>query len=373
MKHTYLIIGSLAFAAALSACHKKNDKQHEAEGIPSVEVALPEIDSVVLHKTYPGTLYSGSVVDVMARVNGQFIGQSFQGGDHVKAGQLLCTLESTRYADAVKQARASLATAKSEYDYASRHYEAMNKALEVDAVSQMEVIQSKSAMEQAQAAIRNAEATLETALTNLSYCTIRAPQSGTISEAVMNVGNYINGEGAPVKMATIYNNEYLDATFNIEDSQYEKMVGRNGGASGPLYRAMPLKFAEELPHSYTADLHYESPSVNTSTGTILLKGKVKNINDELKNGMYVTVSLPYGVDPKAILVKDASIGTDQLGKYLYVVNDSDKVVLTHIETGDVYRDSLRIVTKGLKPGQRYVTKALLTVRAGEKVKPVLTR
>jgi multidrug efflux pump subunit AcrA (membrane-fusion protein) len=102
----------------------------------------------------------------------------------------------------------------------------------------------------------------------------------------------------------------------------------------------------------------------------MLKGKVKNIDNELKDGMYVTVSLPYGKMPKAILVKDASIGTDQLGNYLYLVNDSNKVVYAPIEVGEIFRDSLRVVTKGVKAGDRYVTKALLTVRAGETVKPV---
>ena len=70
-----------------------------------------------------------------------------------------------------------------------------------------------------------------------------------------------------------------------------------------------------------------------------------------------------------MLIKDAAIGTDQLGKYVYVVNDSDKVVYTPITVGDVYRDSMRIVNSGLSPDSRYVTRALLKVRDGMKVKP----
>ena len=84
-------------------------------------------------------------------------------------------------------------------------------------------------------------------------------------------------------------------------------------------------------------------------------------------------SIPYGVDPKAVLVKDASIGTDQLGKYVYVVNDSNKVVYTPIKVGELYRDSLRIVESGLSKGDRYVAKALLTVRNGETVTPKLIK
>ena len=58
---------------------------------------------------------------------------------------------------------------------------------------------------------------------------------------------------------------------------------------------------------------------------------------------------------------------------MYVVNDSNKVVYTPIKVGDVFRDSLRIVESGLRPGDRYVTNALLTVRNGEGIKPVITK
>ena len=79
------------------------------------------------------------------------------------------------------------------------------------------------------------------------------------------------------------------------------------------------------------------------------------------------------MDPAALWVKDASISPYQLGKYIYVVNDSDKVVYTPIKVGDLYQDSLRIVNSGIKPGDRYVTKAMLKVRNGQTVKPVLTK
>ncbi|MDE6381605.1 MAG: efflux transporter periplasmic adaptor subunit, partial [Muribaculaceae bacterium] len=148
-------------------------------------------------------------------------------------------------------------------------------------------------------------------------------------------------------------------------------LGADSGKSGALYRNMPLTFQTALPHSYTADLYYVAPSVNTSTGSLELVGNVRNIDNELKDGMYVTVSLPYGTNPKAVIVKDAALSTDQLGKYLYVVNDSDKVVYTPVTVGPLYRDSLRVIEKGIKAGDRYVTEALLTVRNGMKVKPVL--
>lgn len=348
-------------------CKKKTE---ETTSIPSIEVTRPQVDSVVLHKTYPGNIRAMNTYDIVARVNGVIQKQYFTEGDYVQAGQLLYSIDPSKYQDLVNQARASLKTAESQYEYASRQYDAMKKAIEADAVSQMEVIQAESNMNVAKASIQNARAALATALENLGYCTIRAPHSGHIMIGAMNSGNYVNGEGAPVKLTTIYDDAQVKAAFEIEDGQYERMIGDNSELEDQLLRKIPLTFEQELPHKYTADLAYTSPNVNSSTGTLTLEGHLDNPYGELKDGMYVSVNLPYDTDPKAILINNASIGTDQLGKYVYVVNDSNKIVYTPIEIGEIYQDTLCIVTKGLSPKDRYVTKALLTVRNGMKVNPV---
>ena len=75
----------------------------------------------------------------------------------------------------------------------------------------------------------------------------------------------------------------------------------------------------------------------------------------------------------SIVVRDASIGTDQLGKYLYVVNDSNRVEYRRISAGSLVDDTLRLVTEGLEPYEKYVTKALLKVRNGMSVVPVMEK
>lgn len=372
MKRTYLIATIMILLAA-TGCKKGNEKELAGGGVPDIDVAEAFTDSVTLSKTYPGTLAAGISADVVAEVSGRILATHYKAGDYVSKGQRLFTIESTTYRDAVTKAEASLSTAKSQYDYYTKQYAAMKKALEADAVSQMEVLQAKSNMEQAAAAIREAEATLSTARKNLAHCTVVAPISGYISNGAPDPGNYVNGQGAPVKLCTIYDNAKMIAKFYLSDTQYEELLGRNGGISSSIYRSVPLHFKEPLGHDYTTDLYYVAPTVNESTGSILLQGRLENKDDELKDGMYVTISLPYGTEPKAVLVKDASIGSDQRGKYMYVVNDSNKVVYTPVEVGSVYQDSLRVINSGIKPGQKYVTKALLTVHRGETIKPVLTK
>ena len=83
--------------------------------------------------------------------------------------------------------------------------------------------------------------------------------------------------------------------------------------------------------------------------------------------------MPYEEVKEAILVHDASIGTDQLGKYLYIVNDSNRVEYRRIDVGALINDTMRLVTAGLKPNERYVTKALLKVRNGMPVTPIMDK
>lgn len=136
---------------------------------------------------------------------------------------------------------------------------------------------------------------------------------------------------------------------------------------------IPLIFSDSIGHQYYGDLSYVAPALDTSTGTLALQCKIPNTYNELRPGMFVKIDLPYKVEKNAILVKDASISTDQLGKYLYVVNDSNTVVYTPIKVGPLYRDSLRVVESGITPQSKYVTKALLKVKEGMKVKTHLVK
>lgn len=362
------LIFMTAVAMIMSSCHKKSSADGDAELL--VAVAMPEVDTVTLTKSYPGYLQAQAVVQLVARVNGYLRTKDYASGQFVNKGQVLFTIEDTQYRDALAQAEAQLATARSTYEYNKNNYEAMKKALESDAVARISVIQAESEMKNSLAAIHNAEAAVQSARTNLGYCTVRAPFNGHVTASGPDPGAYLAGAGSPVTLATIYDDSQMGAVFNIEDTQFMRMMDHKGDGHELDYARIPVTFEDTLPHRYTAKLSYISPEIDKSTGTLLLKAELDNSYGELKDGMYANITLPYAIVPDAILVKDASISTDQAGKYVYVVNDSNKVVYTPIKTGELVRDSMRIVTSGLTPQSRYVTQALLKVRDGMEVKPI---
>lgn len=363
-----MLPSAFLLAAIATGCGGDKTKSM-GEQTESVDVASPQVDSVVLHKQYPGYVSAEAESDIVARVNGYIRKKYFKDGDWLPAGAPLFTVESTTYADQVSKAEAALKTAEASYDYASKQYEAMKKALESDAVSKMEVIQAESNMEQAKASISTARASLQTARMMLGYCTIRTPFAGHVASPAYEVGDYVSGEVSPVVITRIYDDSVVKVNFSIDDDEYLSLTSSAAGRMVDLEK-VPVSFGDSILTEYVGKLDYRAPDVNKSTGTISLRVAIANPKGELKSGMYATVWLPTGVDPKAILVRDASIGTDQLGHYLYVVNDSDKVVYTPVQVGELYQDTLRIISSGIKPNDRYVTRALLKVRDGMKVRPI---
>ena len=351
----------------LAGCGEKKTASHRMMPTPEISVTHPIVKDIILTKEYPGYLSSEKTVDLVARVNGTLQTIAYAPGSHVRKGQVLFVIEPTVYQDNVTQAEAELNTAQANLEYAKNNYERMLEAVKSDAVSQIQVLQSKSNVATSQAAVSNAEAALNTARTNLSYCVVRAPYDGTISRNLIDAGSYVGGSLQPVKLATIYKDDQLYAYFNVADNQWIAMMMQKGGE---LPKEVSVNLGETGIKPYPAALDYLSPNVDLNTGTLNIRARLDNPKDILKSGLYVSVTLPYGEQKQALLVSDASIGTDQLGKFLYIVNDSDLVQYRHIEIGQLIGDSLRQVTGGLSPKDRYVTKALMKVREGMKIKPI---
>ena len=357
--------------SVLTGCKEKKDAG-AMKGMPTlaISVAKPIVKDITLTKDYPGYLTTEKTVNLVARVNGTLQSVSYAPGGRVKKGQLLFVIEPTLYNDKVAQAEAELKTAQAQLEYARNNYSRMKEAVKSDAVSQIQVLQSESSVTEGVAAVSNAEAALSTARTNLGYCYVRAPFDGTISKSTVDIGSYVGGSLQPVTLATIYKDDQMYAYFNVADNQWLEMSMNNQQPTKDLPKKIMVQLGKEGTESYPATLDYLSPNVDLNTGTLMVRANFDNPQGVLKSGLYVSITLPYGEADHAILVKEASIGTDQLGKFLYAVNDSDIVHYRHIEIGQLINDTLRQVLGGLSPQERYVTEALMKVRDGMKLKPI---
>jgi len=85
-------------------------------------------------------------------------------------------------------------------------------------------------------------------------------------------------------------------------------------------------------------------------------------------GYFVRVRVPYDKQENALLVPDVSLGSDQSGRYMLVVNGDDVVEQRKVQTGPLDGD-LRVIEDGLKPDDKVVVAGLLRVIPGQKVAP----
>ena len=361
---------ALSVLLFITGCGKK-ESSSPMETLP-VEVAKPWVENVTLTRDYPGYLKGETSVDIVGRVNGTLLSKLYPSGTRVKKGQTLFVVDPTLYQNAVKQAKANLKMAKANLNYAKNNYERMKEAIKTDAVSRIQLVQADTNVQSCEAEVSNAEAELKTAQVNLNYCYIKSPIDGIADLAEYADGAYISGEGNPVKLTTVYKYDKMYAYFDISDNQYLTFeLLRNPDTKIPeADHEVTLRVGADGAKTWQGKLNYLSPNFSLSTGTMRLRAELDNPDGVLKPGLYVSVTLPYAIAEKAVLVDNASIGTDQLGKYLYVVNDNNEVNVRHIEVGQLVDDNRRIVTSGLSPDERYVTKALMKVRQGMKIMPV---
>ena len=375
MKHPIPLL-LLALATALAGCSKRgSDPGASAGEVLPIQVAHPMVKDVVLTRQYPGYLSADAAVEVMCRVSGQLIQSNVSAGQRVRKGDVLWLIDPTPYRDAVRQAEATLKTAQAELAYAQSSYERMQEVIKSEAVSEIQLLQAEANVKKCEAALHSAEASLNTARTDLGYCQIVAPIDGQITKGNYSVGAYIPGGGSPVAMATIYKDDIMYANFTVADNQWlrQLLVEELTKHSADSTYYVTVRLGEGGALKWQARLDYLSPNISLSTGTLDVRAVLTDPSHLLKAGSYVTITLPVGCMSDALLVPDTSIGTDQLGKYLYVVSDSGVVHYRHIETGELIDDTLRIVKAGLRPTDLYVTQALLKVREGMHVSPVLTR
>ena len=78
MNKGIIIISAAAMTAMIVTGCSKKEHQSTAGIKPAVEVAYPQIDSVVLHREYPGRIAAGSEVDVVAEVNRRILRRNYE-------------------------------------------------------------------------------------------------------------------------------------------------------------------------------------------------------------------------------------------------------------------------------------------------------
>src|SRR5437660_202698 len=219
------------------------------------------------------------------------------------------------------------------------------------AVGQQQIDQDKAAVEEAEARIKVAEASLASAKLNLSFTQVRAPIGGRISRYYYTPGNLVTQD--QTLLTTIVTTDPMYAYFDVEERTFDRLVaGLNAaraaspGARPELPVLMALEGEDGYPHRGRLD--FINNQVNPSTGTVAVRGVFTNDRTDgglwsLVPGRFVRVRLPLGEPHRAQLVIDRAIGSDQGLKFVYTLGPENKVQYRRVKTGSLQEDGLRAI------------------------------
>jgi RND family efflux transporter MFP subunit len=341
-----------------------------------IPVVKPRTQSVSSYVEITGNAASVNAVKLIARVEGYLEQIHYEDGQFVKKGDLLFTIQQDQYKDQLQQAQAQVLAAQASLTYAKTEVVRYTALLKKDAATQVDVDTWTYKRAAAEAELLGAQAQVALAKLNLGYTEVRTPFDGIAGKHLIDPGNVVGGMGQQTALAEITQLDPIYVVANLSEQQVLQIrqnLGQHRLTFADL-RKVPVDVAlsDQTGFPLQGTIEYVAPGLDPATGTLLVRGILANPDRTLLPGFFVKMRLPTAkVDRNALLVPDRSLQEDQGGRYLLIVNKDDVVEQRYVQLGQL-DGSLRVIASGLKPDDRVVVGDLWRATPGTKVKPQLT-
>jgi multidrug efflux pump subunit AcrA (membrane-fusion protein) len=398
------LVTIVSAALLLTGCGAKKAVQ-TGESIKNVRTVKADVASVATNVEYPGKLEPVQQISVSPKSPGKVAAVKVDVGAHVKAGDLLFTLDAQDLQAQLRQQQASLELSKANltktegsgleqqmlsaeqslqkaqtaYNDAKDNYNKMKQLFDADAISKQdftnietrynsaqddldfaknnyELLKQKSGPESvniASAQLHQAKAGVDSMSVQLGNSEIRSPISGIVSTRNVDKGEIVS---SAVASFTIIDTTALMVSVDVSD----KMIGKI--TKGQI---IPVKISAAENATVNGIVDNVSPSSDAKTQLYTIKIKIDNSRNELKPGMFARAVLPAESRANVLLVPNSAVKTENNVQYIYIVADG-KVKKVAVETG-LSNDKVTEIKKPLKKGDLVIIEGQTFLNDGEKV------
>jgi RND family efflux transporter MFP subunit len=349
---------------------------------PEVSVAQPVRREVLDHVVFTGNVEAVHEVEIKARVSGFVTAVHFTDGQAVSEGDLLFTIDERPFEIARDSATAEVA--KQEAILAEQKSEVVRKEklLPKGAVTQEEYEIAVAKRDANAAMLAAAKAQLAQAELDLSFCRVTSPVTGRISRRFVDVGELVSGtEASATRLTAVASIDPVYVVFEADersvilarqraaakmaDTEEQTVEWRN---IKELAIPVDVQLVTDEGFPRRGVLDFVDIAVLAGTGTVRCRAVLENPERLLMPGMFVRARLPFGDPRSALLVPERAIGTDQGNKFVYVVDDNNRVAIRPVSLGFL-SEGLRVIDAGLSEADRVITSGLTRVRPGITVRP----
>jgi multidrug efflux system membrane fusion protein len=338
------------------------DHPARADAGKSARSAVPVRTAVVEKADFPvyltglGTVQGFNTVVVRSRVDGQINRIAFKEGQFVKEGDTLVEIDPRPYQAALDQAKAKKAQDEANLANANLDLQRYTKLGEFATRQQTDT--QRSTVAQLTAQIEADTASIENAQTQLDYATVKAPISGVVGLKQVDVGNIVNA-ATQTGIVTIAQMEPITVIFTAPEDQLPEIKAALA-AGQPQTIALSTDGKRVLS---TGKLALINNQVDTSSGTVRLKGIFDNTDHALWPGQSVSTRLLVSTLKDATLVPDDAVQHGPNGLYAYTVNKDSKAELHTIKVTRSI-DGRSVIDEGLVPGEQVITAGQFKVQPG---------
>jgi membrane fusion protein (multidrug efflux system) len=362
----------VAAALTVASCGKGDaqDGGRGQRGPTQVGFVVVQPTSVPVQSSLGGRTVAFESSEVRPQVNGVIRRRYFTEGSYVREGQPLYQIDPSLYRAAVNQAQANVAAARATADAAQVRAKRYKPLAEMEAISKQDYTDAAAQARQAQAAVAQNNAALETARINLRYTSIPSPISGRIGRSLSTVGALVTAnQQDPLAVIQRLDPMYVD----IQQSSADLTKLRNALAVGgvePGSTQVRLKLEDGSDYGYTGTVQFSEVMVNESTGTVTLRARFPNPQNILLPGMFVQAEFTQAVDPNVFLVPQAAVQRDIGGEaFVFVVGAGNKAEQRKVVADRTFGTNW-VVSGGLKPGDKVITQGTANLKSGAPIKPV---
>lgn len=308
-----------------------------------------------------GTVESEHSVAVRPQVNGVLMEVMFKEGDRVKQGQALFRIDPRPMQASVDQARSALARDQAQLTQAKEQEARLRPLMQKEYITRADYDVAATQVKSLEATVAANTAVLEQAKLQLSYAQITAPISGRTGSLSVDRGNLVTAGTGGAPLVVINSTQPIVVTLTVPQRHLEDVR--------KYWNTPDLKVQISLnpggPTVAEGSLIFIDNTVNPTTGTILLKARFKNENEQLWPGQFVGARIILRVEKDALVLPESAVQPGQDRPFVYVVRDG-KAAMKEVQVARQIGSQV-VIEKGLNGDEQVVVDVPLSLAAGSQV------
>jgi len=329
----------------------------------AVNTITVENKTVPIWSRFTGKTRASSHQEVRARVAGVLEKVYFKDGQKVKKGEKLFKIEQAPYIASLNAAKAQKAQDEAALALAKADVARYTPLVKEGLAPRATLEQYQAKLASLRAAIQGDRAKIREAKIKLDYTIVRAPISGRVSARIVDVGNLV-GQGESTLLTTIMSIDPIYAYFSPSQNDVRVMQKYTEKQKPDAFIEVESSLGDIRLDGY---VDFANNSVDPLTSTITMRATINNPDDKVLPGTFVYVNVFVTDKQKFKMIPPEVIFNDQLGKYVYIVDNNSTVKRADIKTGYATRYYVS-VKEGLKDGDKLIVSALMKLKPGRKVK-----